>query len=72
MGHQKFDKTGKPDRPLIETEGTVAPRIKDTQKELEKLHRQQLVKRSATKGEKIRSKTRAYEEDLRRGYKTKP
>ena len=58
MGHQKFDKRGKPDRPLIETQDTVAPRIRDTQRELEALHREALLKRAREKGERIRSKSR--------------
>ncbi len=60
MGHQKIDPvTGKPDRPLVETQDTVAPRIKETQRLLEKLHREQLVRRAKVKGMKIRSKARA-------------
>ncbi len=68
MGHQLLTPTGKkflglpimkPDRPAIETQSTVAPRIHDTQKQLEKLHREQLTKRAAARGAAIRNKSRA-------------
>ena len=68
MAHQKKTKTGqkilgrdvlRPDRPPIETLNTVAPRIKETQKLLEKLERQQLVLRAEKRGADIRAKRRA-------------
>ena len=58
MAHQKFDKTGKPDRPLVETQNTVAPRIRVTQRLLEGLEREALVKRARAKGKRIRNKVR--------------
>ena len=58
MAHQKFDKTGKPDRPLVETQDTVAPRIRVTQRLLEGFERRALLKRAQAKGKRIRSKTR--------------
>ena len=67
MGHQIIDpKTGKPDRPLVETQDTVAPRISETQRQLETLHRQQLVKRAAAKGKRIRAKVRLSDNPTRR------
>ena len=48
----------KPDRPLVETQQSVAPRIRQTQRLLEGLERRALIKRARAKGKRIRSKTR--------------
>ena len=48
----------KSDKPLVETQQSVAPRIRQTQRQLEGLEREALVKRAQAKGKRIRSKTR--------------
>ena len=48
----------KSDKPLVETQQSVAPRIRQTQRQLEVLEREALVKRARAKGKRIRGKVR--------------
>ena len=67
MAHRDLVSTGKTlfglpikksKQPLVETQDTVAPRIRQTQRQLEVLERQALVKRARAKGKRIRGKVR--------------